>query len=175
MEDIKQLQELSIEELKEKALLYGIKFPGNISKDKLIDKIDTVASATPPQAVGTQILDSDDDELYGDGKFNSSLPTRGEVREAKKQALMMLKVRITNLNSEEIEQQLIYSGVVTNYFTAARYIPVDTEWLVEQCLVDKLMTEKFQTFVNEIDPKTRRPTGNKVAKLTKHYNVQLLK
>ena len=33
---------------------------------------------------------------------------------------------------------------------------------------------QVQVFVNEIDPVTRRPNGNKVPKLVKHYNVQFM-
>ena len=173
MDDNKK--EVTIDQLKEEALLLGISFKGNISKDRLQDMI-TGARQTQKEPVGSFASDvmeaNSDDELF-DEVFNDA-PTRGDVKEAKKQALTMLMVRITNLNSEELEEQTVYAGVVNNYFKAARYIPLDKPWAVEQCLVDKLLTEKFQTFVNEIDPRTRRPNGNKVAKLTKHYNVQFV-
>ena len=177
MED-KKLEELTIEQLKEKALLYGLEFKGNISKDKLMVMLDAAQQVkTQPVGVSDDTASfgqSDDDELYSDGKINSPLPTRGEVKELKKQALMRLRIIVTNLNSEESDEMTVYSGVVSNYFVAARYIPLDKPWPVEQCLVDKLMTEKFQSFVNEIDPRTRRPNGNKVAKLNKHYNIQFV-
>ncbi len=172
MED-KKTEELTIEELKNKALLYGLQFKGNISKDKLITMVET-AEQVNNNPVGIGAIPEDDVE-YGDEVFGSKEPTRKEAAEIKRQALIMIKCQITNLNSEESDEQLIYAGVVTNHVVAARYIPADTPWMVEQCLIDKLMTEKHQTFVNEIDPRTRRPNGNKVAKLSKHYNVQFLR
>jgi len=87
----------------------------------------------------------------------------------------MLKVRIVNLNPEESDASTVYAGVVSNHFKAARYIPFDKVWYVEQCLVDKLMVDKIQVFVNDIDPRTRRPNGNKKAKLVKHYSIEFVR
>ena len=166
---------VSMNELKDTALMYGLKFPGNISRDKLEALIKDFKSKPDVKQVGISISSNDDDEEYiSDQDWNKEKITRGEVKELKNQALLKLKVRVTNLNPEESDQQLAYAGIVTNFFRVARYIPLGTEWYVEQCLVDKLMVDKLQVFVNEIDPRTRRPNGNKAAKLVKHYNVEFL-
>ena len=167
--------ELSIDELKKEALLYGISFKGNISKDSLVELIAN-SKTTNTEEVGSFVTDDEDEEYFDASEsFGKKKFTRKEIKELKFQALLMLKVRITNLNSEESDASTVYAGVISNFFKAARYIPFDRVWYVEQTLVDKLMTEKHQVFVNEIDPKTRRPNGNKAAKLVKHYNVEFVR
>ncbi len=168
--------ELSIEELKSQASLYGIDYAGNISKAKLAEKIKEFKASTPDvEEVGSSLSsDSDDEDYETSTAWNVKKVTRGEVKELKYQALLMLKVRITNLNPEESDASTVYAGVVSQYFKSARYIPFDRIWYVEQCLVDKLMTDKIQVFVNDIDPRTRRPNGNKKAKLVKHYNIEFV-
>ena len=169
-------EELSIAELKSQATLYGIDFAGNVSKAKLTEDIKAFLASTPDvEEVGAYVSNEDDDEYETAGGFGPQRVTKGEVKELKFQALLMLKVRITNLNSEETDSPTVYAGVVSQYFKAARYIPFDRVWYVEQCLVDKLMTDKTQVFVNDIDPSTRRPNGNKKAKLVKHYNIEFVR
>jgi len=176
MQDNTAINELKMPELKNKAMLYGIHFPGNVSKDKLLELIkEFEAGHADNLEVGSAVTAEDDDdyETYSVG-FNQQRVTRAAVKELKFQALLMLKVRITNLNPEETDSNLVYAGVVSEYFKAARYIPTDRVWYVEQCLIDKLMVDKIQVFVNDIDPKTRRPNGNKRAKLVKHYNIEFV-
>ncbi len=171
--------ELSIEELKSQASLYGIDYAGNISKAKLAEKIKEFKASTPDaesNEIGSAISsDEDDEDFETDGEWQPKRVTKSQVKELKFQALLMLKVRITNLNSEETDASTVYAGVVSQYFKAARYIPFDKVWYVEQCLVDKLMVDKIQVFVNDIDPRTRRPNGNKKAKLVKHYNIEFVR
>ena len=167
-------KDLTIEELKEKADLLGITYKGNISKEALKEKILEV-SLERALSVGSEELEPEE-ELYDtdlDTGEKKKL-TKKEIDELREQALLMLKVRITNLNPEEASQSTVYAGVVTPYVRAARYIPFDKVWYVEQCLVDKLLTEKMQVFVDEIDPRTRRPNGNKRSKMVKHYNVEFI-
>ena len=169
--------ELTIEELKSQASLYGIDYAGNISKVKLSEKIKEFKASTPDiEPVGSAISSEDDDAEYEtEAGWQPKRVTRSEVKELKYQALLMLKVRITNLNPEESDSSTVYAGVISQYFKAARYIPFDRVWYVEQCLVDKLMVDKIQVFVNDIDPRTRRPNGNKKAKLVKHYNIEFVR
>jgi len=168
--------ELSIEDLKQRALLYGISFKGNISKEALQDLINK-SLLTKKEEVGAAVSsdESDEEEYEITNVFNVNKPTRGEVKELKFQALLMLKIVVTNLNPEESDASTVYAGVVSEYFKAARYIPFDREWYVEQCLIDKLMVDKIQVFTNDIDPKTRRPNGNKKAKLVKHYSIEFVR
>ena len=176
----KTLDEMSLEELKQTATLYGVSYKGNISKEKLKLLIEEVKKERP-KSVGVELVDDfeepiedpDFDEEYD--KTISKKPKKGEIDELRYQALLMLKVRITNLNPEESDSSTVYAGVVTPYVRAARYIPFDRVWYVEQCLVDKLMTDKIQVFVNELDPRTGRPNGNKKPKLVKHYNVEFVR
>ena len=169
--------ELTIEELKSQASMFGIDYPGNISKTKLAEKIAEFKASTPDvKEVGSAVSSDEDDDLYETSRpFGAKKPTKKEVKELKFQALLMLKVRIINLNPEETDASTVYAGVVSEYFKAARYVPFDKIWYVEQCLVDKLMTDKHQAFVNDVDPRTRRPNGNKKAKLVKHYNVEFVR
>jgi len=170
-------KEITLEELKQEALLHGISFKGNISKAALKALIDE-KKKTQTEEVGVAVSsDEADEEEYEDYEttFSQKRVTKKEIKELKEQALLMLKVRVTNLNPEESDAPTVYAGVVTNYFRAARYIPFDKVWYVEQCLVDKLLTDKMQVFVNDIDPRTRRPNGNKKAKLVKHYNIEFVK
>jgi len=169
--------EFTIDELKEEALLLGIIFKGNISKGALLAEI-IKAKENRPEAVGSFLSseESDDLEYYDESAaFEAKRITRKELKELKFQALLMLKVRIVNLNPEESDASTVYAGVVSNHFKAARYIPFDKVWYVEQCLVDKLMVDKIQVFVNDIDPRTRRPNGNKKAKLVKHYSIEFVR
>ncbi len=169
--------ELSIEELKSQASLYGIDYPGNVSKAKLAEKINAFKASTPDiEPTGSAVSsDEADDDYETESGWQPKRVTKKEIKELKFQALLMLKVRITNLNPEESDSSTVYAGVVSQYFKAARYIPFDKVWYVEQCLVDKLMTDKIQVFVNDIDPRTRRPNGNKKAKLVKHYNIEFVR
>ncbi len=169
--------EFTIDELKEEALWLGIIFKGNISKGALLEEI-IIAKETRSESVGSSLSseESDDLEYYDENMaFEAKRITRKELKELKFQALLMLKVRIVNLNPEESDASTVYAGVVSNHFKAARYIPFDKVWYVEQCLVDKLMVDKIQVFVNDIDPRTRRPNGNKKAKLVKHYSIEFVR
>ena len=169
--------EFSIDELKKEALLLGVVFKGNVSKDALLAMV-IEAKEQRPEEVGSSVTSDEDDDLeYYDesAAFEPKRITRKDLKELKFQALLMLKVRIVNLNPEESDASTVYAGVVSNHFKAARYIPFDKIWYVEQCLVDKLLVDKIQVFVNDIDPRTRRPNGNKKAKLVKHYSVEFVR
>jgi hypothetical protein len=176
----KNLKDMSLDELKQKATLLGVAYKGNISKEKLSALIEEV-SKERNEAVGVKLVDpyeepvEDPDYIEAFDAVNKIKPKKSEIDELRYQALLMLKVRITNLNPEESDSPTVYAGVVTPYVRAARYIPFDRVWYVEQCLVDKLLTDKIQVFVNEIDPRTNRPNGNKKPKLVKHYNVEFVK
>ena len=165
-----------LKDLKQQALLLGIEFKGNISEKALQLKINQ-AKKTRTEPVGVSMSSDEDDDLEyeDDTLWEPKRITKKELKELKYQALLMLKIRITNLNPEESDASTVYAGVVSNHFRAARYIPFDRVWYVEQCLVDKLMTDKLQVFVNDIDPRTRRPNGNKKAKLVKHYNLEFVR
>jgi len=167
-------KELTMDELKEKASLLGLTFKGNISRESL-EKLVLDAALEKSLAVGSEELEVEEDLYETDFEGQRKKLTKKEVKELKYQALLMLKVRITNLNPEEASQSTVYAGVVTSYVRAARYIPFDKVWYVEQCLIDKLMTEKTQVFVDEIDPRTRKPNGNKRSKMVKHYNIEFLR
>jgi hypothetical protein len=167
-------KELSMDELKEKASLLGLTFKGNISREAL-EKMVLEAALEKSLTVGSEELEVEEELYETDFEGERKKLTKKEIDELKYQALLMLKVRITNLNPEEASQSTVYAGVVTPYVRAARYIPFDKVWYVEQCLVDKLLTEKIQVFVDEIDPRTRRPNGNKKSKMVKHYNIEFLR
>ena len=146
-------------DLKSQADLLGIKYSGNIGYDALKAKVDAFKTENNDPDVG--VVETTPDEDLG-----------MTAKERKRQALMMIKVRVTNLNAQESDESNVYKGVITKDLRVARYIPFDTEWYVEQCLIDALQEAQVQVFVNEIDPVTKKPNGNKVPKLVKHYNIQ---
>lgn len=168
-------KEMTMDELKQKANLLGLSFKGNVSRDAL-EKMILDAALERALAVGSEELEVEEDLYEVDqNTLTRKKLTNKEIKELKYQALLMLKVRVTNLNPEEANQSTVYAGVVTPYVRAARYIPFDKVWYVEQCLVDKLLTEKMQVFVDEVDPRTRRPNGNKKSKMVKHYNIEFVR
>jgi hypothetical protein len=168
-------KEMTMEELKNKATLLGLTFKGNISREAL-EKLVLDAALSRALTVGSEIIEPEEDLYETDHEtFTRTKLSKKDIDELRYQALLMLKVRITNLNPEEASQSTVYAGVVTPFVRAARYIPFDKVWYVEQCLIDKLMVDKTQAFIDEIDPKTRKPNGNKKSKMVKHYNIEFVK
>ena len=172
----KTLEEMTMPELRNEASLLGVQYKANMGKAKLIELIKEAKENGRTEPVGVEEATEDDYEKYMEdiNEKQSTGLTRKEIKELKENALIMIKVRITDMDPES-QEQTAYAGVVTNYFKAARYIPLGKVWYVENCLIDALNERKFQTFVDEIDPKTRRPTGNKKPVLRKRYNIEFLR
>jgi len=172
---LKDLQKENMVNLRNEANLLGIKYKANMGKEKLIELIEQAYKEGRTNKVEHEEIE-DDNELYFED-FNDKQSeglTKKEIREMKENALIMLKVRITDLDPESREKTA-YAGVVTNYFKAARYIPLNKIWFVENCLVDALRDRKFQGFEDEIDPKTHRPTGNQKPVLRQRYNIEFIR
>jgi hypothetical protein len=170
----KTYEQMTMPELRNEASLLGISYKANMSKNKLIELIQKAKEEGRTEEVGT--TEEEDFEKYMEdvNEKQSTGLTKKEIKELKENALLMIKVRITDMDPES-QEQTAYAGVVTNYFKAARYIPLGKVWYVENCLIDALSERKFQTFVDEIDPKTRRPTGNKKPVLRKRYNIEYIR
>ena len=152
-------QEIRLEELKAKATLLGIKHAANIRLDTLETKIEEFETASAV-SIKDQIL-------------NVNAKPKGALS-VKQAAELPRLVRVSNLDVEERDHTTIYKCVLNENFAIARVIPVDQEWYVPQAVCDALENSMMQVHVKEMDKRTNRFTGNRVAKQVKKYNVQYL-
>jgi hypothetical protein len=162
------------EGLMAKAKLYGIKFPKNITSEKLLDKIDQYedqfAQEAQKKVAGASKLKPIVDE---DGHIVAvpPVPPKGHLNAD----MINVYIKLTNLNPDERELQTAFVAVgnAATEFYLARYVPFGKPWPVPYALVKELQNKKMQIHRKELDKETGKPTRT-VAEQVAHYAVEFL-
>jgi hypothetical protein len=89
-------------------------------------------------------------------------------------AKSLKKVKVVNLDVNEAKIKSGYVCAGNQDFEVARVIPFNTPIGLQQCLIDKLKQDKMMVFVDEIDPRTGKETGNQTHELINKYAIEYL-
>ena len=146
------------DELRAKADLLGVKYSPNIGLDKLEERIVAKQAESEPKATAATV----------------TTETITSEKQNIKNALIKLKVRITNLDPNERDHTTLYKAVLNKDISVAKVVPLDKIWYVPACIVAAIDEAMVQVHVHEIDPKSNKRTGNMIPKQVKKYNVQYL-
>lgn len=147
-------------DLKQKADLLGVKYNPNIGFDKLKNKVD-------------MFLAEQEDE--NETPINeSSVGPSSKIVAAEEAARKPLYVLIKDLDPTQQNDPTIVKNVGNKYFKIGAIVEKNKPQLVPTAIVNAI---KMDTMIEWTDQKhaiTKRPTGNKIAKTTKRYNIQIL-
>jgi hypothetical protein len=150
-----------LEALKAKADLLGIKYKGNIGLETLKAKID----AFKPKD------DEVDDEEEETSQTKKPMSFDEQIAEAKRKALKLERVIITDLDASQAEDPTIPYNVGNAYFKIGVVIRKDVEQNVPHCIVEALKLKTMVKWKAAINNITKRPTGNKIPVTKKRYSI----
>ena len=145
-------------ELKARADLLGVKYSPNIGFDKLRLKIELKLEEAEDS-------DSISESSVGPNKF---------VLAAEAKAKAPKLVIVKDLDASQQNDPTIVTNIINKYFKIGCITQKDIEQLVPTAVVDALKAKTMVQWVDEKHAITKRPTGNRVARTTARYNVQIL-
>ncbi len=155
-----------LEELKEKADILGIQYQKNIGAEKLRLKIEKANEESMANR------DTKTKEKATKGGLPKGVKlTDQQIRIAI--AKEPLKVRITNMSQDNNGATTVYAGVVNQFMSLSRIIPLNMDIALERCLVEDIENRKFITGVPETDKLGNR-TGNFRSQEAPEYAVARL-
>ena len=152
-----------LEELKEKADILGVPYSKNIGAAKLREKIEEANKLSFEKRETKQKVKASTNGLPKGVKL-----TDVQIRVAI--AKEPIKVRIANMNADNKGSTTVYAGVVNEYMSINRIIPLNMVIALERCLVEQVESRTFSSSVPEID-KSGEPTGNFIVKEEGEYAV----
>lgn len=152
-----------LEELKEKADILGIQYSKNIGAVKLLEKIDAANAASKEAKEAKAVVKG----TKSGGLKKGVKLTDQEIRIAKAKSLS--KVKIANLNSQNTGATTVTSGVINQYMSVQRVIPLNMEIALEECLIGEISERTFSASTPEII--NGNNTGNFITKEMKEYAV----
>ena len=144
-------------DLKKKADLLGVKYSINIGFDKLKTKVDL-------------FLEEQDDDV----KTVSSKGPNKKVLTIEQDARHPLLVIVSDLDASQQNDPTIVTNIGNKFFKIGCITQKGIEQLVPKAVVEALKAKTMVQWVDERHAMTKRPTGNRVAKTTARYNIQIL-
>ena len=157
-EEIQAKSEL--ETLKERADKMGIKYHPNVGVETLRERVNAA-------------LSGESTEETKEAEKASEKETEGQRKQRmKKEALKLVRVRVTNMNPNKKEWEgeiLTVSNAVLG--TVKRFVQFNEEWHVEQIILNAMKERQCQIF-----PKARGPRGEQIvkSKLVNEFNIEIL-
>ena len=146
-------------DLKKKADLLGIKYNANIGFDKLKNKVDMF------------LKEEEDKEVPVN---ENSIGPNNNIVEAEKTARKPLYVIIKDLDPSQQNDPTIVKNIGNKYFKIGAIVEKNKPQLVPTAIVRAIEADTMVEWVDQKHAITKRPTGNKVAKTTKRYSIQIL-
>ena len=145
-------------DLKKKADLLGIKYNAKIGFEKLKMKVELFLEAQE-----------------GDEPINeSSVGPDKHVQDIERRAKEPLLVIVKDLDATQQNDPTIVTNIGNSYFKIGCITQKGKEQLVPRAVVEELQTKTMVEWVDEKHAITKRPTGNRVARTTKRYSIQIL-
>lgn len=123
-----------IEQLKAKADELGVDYAGNIGAEKLKRKIE--------------------DFLNQKAKGTKKKPKEKKLSDVEVKILKaknLIKVRISNLDPNNVNASTVFSGIVNSYMSLQRVIPLNIPIAVEEALVKDIEKRQYISSVPEED------------------------
>jgi hypothetical protein len=157
-EEIQAKSEL--ETLKERADKMGVKYHPNVGVETLRERVNAA-------------LAGETTEESKEAEKSSEEETEGQRKQRmKKEALKLVRVRVTNMNPNKKEWEgeiLTVSNAVLG--TVKRFVQFNEEWHVEQIILNAMKERQCQIF-----QKARGPRGEQIVKpkLIKEFNIEIL-
>jgi hypothetical protein len=144
-------------DLKKKADLLGVKYSGNIGFDKLKTKVEL-------------FLEDQEDEVI----TTKSVGPNKSVIDIEKAAKKPMLVIVNDLDASQQNDPTIVTNIGNKFFKIGCITQKGIEQLVPTAVVDALKAKTMVQWVDDKHAITKRPTGNRVAKTTARYNIQIL-
>ena len=145
-------------DLKKKADLLGIKYNANIGFDKLKNKVD-------------MFLKEEEEETPVN---ESSVGPNNHILTAEEEARKPLYVTVKDLDPTQQNDPTIVVNIGNSYFKIGAIVEKGKPQLVPTAIVKALESKTMVEWVDQKHAITKRPTGNKIAKTTKRYSIQIL-
>ena len=157
-----QETEYDMEALRASADRLGITYSNKIGGKKLKEKIDL-------HIEDVKIIEPIDTSSFG----VKSVGPNKSIKDLEKAARKPVTVIITDNNVLDIDNPTIIHGVQNAYFKVGPVIiKKDVEQDVPTSIINALKVKTMVRWVPSVNNITKRPTGNKIAKTVKRYNIQ---
>lgn len=149
-----------LEDLKKKADLLGVTYNKQIGFEKLKLKVDLFLKEDEDVNEVVETTTS-----VGPNKSIANIET-----EAKKPMLVIVK----DLDAGQQNDPTIVTNIGNKYFKIGCITQKDKEQMVPKAVVEALKAKTMVQWVDEKHAITKRPTGNRVARTTARYSIQVL-
>ena len=146
-------------DLKKKADLLGITYNVKIGFDKLKAKVEL-------------FLQEDEDKTEAVNEV--SVGPNKSVLDIEADAKAPMLVIVRDLDAGQQNDPTIVTNIGNKFFKIGCITQKDVEQLVPRAVVEALKAKTMVQWVDEKHAITKRPTGNRVARTTARYNIQIL-
>lgn len=144
--------------LKQKADLLGIRYNSQIGLNKLKEKVDLF------------LKEQEDKSPINE---TSAGPNKSIV-ELERQARKPVYAKINDLDASQKGDPTIVINIGNKYFKVGCIVEKSKPQLIPSAIVKALEAKTMIEWVDQISPNTKRPTGNKIARTTKRYNIDII-
>jgi len=150
--------EKRLDALKKKADLLGITYPKNIGETKLKEKIDL------------HMEDMGGNEVTNEVSVGPDQKIRDLEAKAKKPMLVI----VNDLDSSQLSDPTIVTNIGNKYFKVGCITQKGKEQIVPSAVVEALKAKTMVQWEDETHAITKRPTGNRVARTSKRFNITIV-
>lgn len=147
-----------LERLKQKADLLGIKYNPSIGFDKLKLKVDLF------------LEEQEDKTPVNESSVGPSNKILSLEQEAKKPVYAVVK----DLDPSQQNDPTIVVNIGNKYFKIGCIVTKGKAELIPNAIIEALKAKTMVEWVDEKHAITKRPTGNRVARTTKRYSIEII-
>ena len=147
-----------LERLKQKADLMGVKYNPSIGFDKLKLKVDLF------------LEEQEDKTPVNESSVGPSNKILSLEQEAKKPVYAVVK----DLDPSQQNDPTIVVNIGNKYFKIGCIVTKGKAELIPNAIVEALKAKTMIEWVDEKHAITKRPTGNRVARTTKRYSIEII-
>ena len=147
-----------LDRLKQKADLMGIKYNPNIGFEKLKLKIDLAL-----------------EEEEGKTPVNeSSIGPSNKILTLEQKAKKPVYAIVKDLDPSQQNDPTIVVNIGNKFFKIGCIVEKGKPQLIPNAVIEALKAKTMVEWVDQKNAITKRPTGNKIARTTKRYNIEIL-
>ena len=147
-----------LERLKQKADLMGVKYNPNIGLEKLKLKVDLF------------LEEQEDKTPVNESSVGPSNKILSLEQAAKKPVYAVVK----DLDPSQQNDPTIVVNIGNKFFKIGCIVEKGKPQLIPSAVIDALKAKTMVEWVDEKHAITKRPTGNRVARTTKRYSIEIL-
>jgi len=146
-------------DLKTKADLLGVKYNPNIGFDKLKTKVDLFLKEQEKEETPVN---------------ESSVGPSNTILDLEKKARAPIYAVVKDLDPSQQNDPTIVVNIGNKYFKIGAIVEKSKPQLIPSAIVKALEAKTMIEWVDQKHAITKRPTGNKIARTTKRYNINIL-